>query len=315
MDELWQRYRTFFTPVLIGLGIFLVGLIAVHVITEDPESKTNALRKAQKNLRGVIEPTSRQVSAQKELARTYTERVSDWSKRLNQVADGQGDIYDSSVQQILRATLLRGASDDQVKNARSLANAYFEGDEDTAKARLREVEQRQGEYVTAMRTKDPNVSFSTLRGFVEEHFSRRANQYDVEIRGEGLGFGDVPVTRATLPQRLLNLALVARVLNEALESGVERVDLIQVDRPQSGRSDQFLREWWVKFVLVGPMDAVKGVLALVTNDQAPVALGDTILRLPRNTSPLSGTVEMEIKAFSVLVNPAVSLGLNEEDDA
>ena len=38
MDELWQRYRGFWTPVLIGLGVFLVGLIAVHILTEDPES-------------------------------------------------------------------------------------------------------------------------------------------------------------------------------------------------------------------------------------------------------------------------------------
>ena len=29
MDELWQRYRTFWTPVLIGLGVFLIGVIAV----------------------------------------------------------------------------------------------------------------------------------------------------------------------------------------------------------------------------------------------------------------------------------------------
>ena len=37
MDELWQRYRTFWTPVLIGLGVFLVGVIAVHVISDDPD--------------------------------------------------------------------------------------------------------------------------------------------------------------------------------------------------------------------------------------------------------------------------------------
>ena len=37
MDELWQRYRSFWIPVLIGLGVFLIGLIAVHVISDDPE--------------------------------------------------------------------------------------------------------------------------------------------------------------------------------------------------------------------------------------------------------------------------------------
>ena len=43
MDELWQRYRSFWTPVLIGLGVFLVGLIVVHVVSDDPEAANSKL--------------------------------------------------------------------------------------------------------------------------------------------------------------------------------------------------------------------------------------------------------------------------------
>ncbi len=315
MDELWQRYRTFFTPVLIGLGIFLVGLIAVHVVTDDPEAKVAELKKAQKDLKSLVVPGRGQIRAQQDLAELYTKRVADWSRRLNQTSGGEGDLYDITATQILRSTLLRGASVEEAASAKSLARAYFDGDEDTARARLRALDQKKTDWVNLLRTKDPNVSFSTILSWVDDHFIRRANTYDVEVRTEGLGFGDVPVSRATLPQRLLNLALVARVVNEALERGVERIDQIQVDRPQPGRSDQFLREWWVKFVIVGRMDAAKGILAMLTNPDAPVALGDTRIRLPRNTSPLSGVVELDMKAYSVLVQPSVSLGLTEEEDA
>ena len=110
MDELWQRYRTFFTPVLIGLGVFLVGLIAVYVITDDPEAKVRALDKAEKNLRSLVVPSRGQIAAQKELAEVYGKRVKDWARRLNQTSDGDGDLYDTAATQILRATLLRGAS-------------------------------------------------------------------------------------------------------------------------------------------------------------------------------------------------------------
>ncbi|MDJ0974827.1 MAG: hypothetical protein QNJ98_10240 [Planctomycetota bacterium] len=314
MDELWQRYRTFFTPVLIGLGVFLVGLIAVYVITDDPEAKVRTLDRADKNLRSLVVPSRGQIAAQKELAEAYGKRVKDWARRLNQTSDGDGDLYDTAATQILRATLLRGASAADAESPRALARAFFDGDEDTARARLRTLDQLKADWVNALRTKDPNVSFSTIRSWVDDHFARRANQYDVEIRTEGLGFGDVPVSRATLPQRLLNLALVSRVVNQALERGVERIDQIQVDRPQPGRSDQFLREWWVKFVIVGRMEAVKAILAMLTDEQAPVALGDTVIRLPRNTSPLSGVVELDLKAYSVLVQADASLGLNEEEE-
>ena len=38
MDELWQRYRAFWLPVLYGVGAFLAGLIVVHIVTPDPEA-------------------------------------------------------------------------------------------------------------------------------------------------------------------------------------------------------------------------------------------------------------------------------------
>ena len=63
MDELWQRYRTFWTPVLIGLGVFLVGVIVVHIMSDDPEVGKQRVMGAQSKLKSMQAPSPKKASA------------------------------------------------------------------------------------------------------------------------------------------------------------------------------------------------------------------------------------------------------------
>jgi hypothetical protein len=315
MDELWQRYRTFWTPVLIGLGVFLIGVIAVHVMTDDPEEASRALAQERAKLSRKVEPTGKQISEQKRLGDELKANVDAWAPRLDQGGDAKGDVIEIAVDQALRAAMLRGASKDEASNEAALARNYFDGDEVAARIAMRKFEKTRQERVDLLRTADPNVGFSRLLIDVWNEIRVRANQADVEMRADRLGFATVTsVTRATLPQRLLNLALVARVVNEAVASGMESIDLIQVDRPQPTAADEFLSEWWVEFIMTGPMPAARAVLALAVDPDQPIALGDTSLTTPRGRSALSGLVQLRMKSYSIRVQPDVDLRLGEEED-
>ena len=59
MDELWQRYRSFWRPVLFGLGVFLLGLIVVHIITPSPEEAADEAAGAANQLKAADAPQGR----------------------------------------------------------------------------------------------------------------------------------------------------------------------------------------------------------------------------------------------------------------
>jgi hypothetical protein len=84
MDELWQRFRTFWTPVLWGLGIFLAGLIVVHVITDDPEAGQIANKRAGSQLGNRVTPSTAQIKAAKQGADELSGRVAAGPKRIDQ---------------------------------------------------------------------------------------------------------------------------------------------------------------------------------------------------------------------------------------
>lgn len=315
MDELWQRYRTFWTPVLIGLGVFLIGLIAVHVMTDDPEDAARALAMERTKLARKVEPTRQQIESQKRLVAQLSADVEAWAPRLDQGGASKSDVIELAVDQALRASFLRGATSAEAKSESTLARKYFGGDEVAAGIAMRKFEKTRSERIDTLRTADPNVGFSRVLMDVWSDLKVRANRADVEMRADRLGFASVTsVTRATLPQRLLNLALVARIVNASIVGGIEVVEQIQVDRPQPVSADEFLSEWWVDFTLTGPMSAVRSVLGLAVDPEDPITLGDTSVTTPRGGSSLDGRAQLRMKAYSIRVQPEVDLRLGQEEE-
>ncbi len=315
MDELWQRYRTFWTPVLIGLGIFLVGIIAVHIMTDDPDDAKATLKREKNKLTSKKQPSNKKIKDLKLRGDALKDRVAAWSQRLDQTSGAEGDVISLAVDQALRAAILRGASVDEARSDASLAARYFDGDDVAAAKARRRFENMRQERIDLLRTADPNVGFSRLLIDVYNEMRARANRQDVDIKADRFGFASVTsVNRASLPQRLLNLALVARIVSAAIENGVESIQQIQVDRAAPGRPDAFLHEWGVRVLMVGDMAACKRVLDLLTDPSAPVAMANTRLSIPKNTSPLTGLVELDVKAYSVVVNADASLNLESEEE-
>ena len=314
MDELWQRYRTFWTPVLIGLGVFLVGVIAVHVMTDDPEKLNNQLSLQMKRLRNKKAPSKGQMRTQDQMAEALSTRVTGWANQLDQTAGLEGDLIEQSVDQALRAALLRGASAQEAKADATLAK-YFDGSTVAAGIARREFEMKRQERIDLLRTADPNVGISQLMQDVYNELRVRANLADVDLRADRLGFTSMTsVDATTLPQRLLNLALVARIVNAAIMNGMETVDQIQIDRASPANPDAFMSEWWVRFVVTGPMSGAKAVLAMLSDKDAAVPLHDTTLSIPKGRSPLSGSVTLEARAYSMRINLDSKINLSEEEE-
>ena len=78
MDELWQRFRGFWTPVLIGLGIFLLGLIVVHIVTDDPETLNRDVTSERDALKRKKEPKSSDLGNLKRNRTVLKERTEAW---------------------------------------------------------------------------------------------------------------------------------------------------------------------------------------------------------------------------------------------
>jgi hypothetical protein len=146
----------------------------------------------------------------------------------------------------------------------------------------------------------------------------RANRADVELEADQLGFDTIAsVTRATLVGRVLNLALATRVVDAAIEHGLETVAQIRMPTHlEAGTAQDFLREWPVTFVLRGDMRGMKRVLDLATDPARPLPIAETTtLAQPGRTreGARTGLVEMNITLSSVLVLPDVPLGLETEE--
>ncbi|MDJ0520439.1 MAG: hypothetical protein QNJ90_00035 [Planctomycetota bacterium] len=327
MDELWQRYRTFWTPVLIGLGVFLVGVIAVHVISDDPDKASSSMSRKESRLRKMKQPDSRKTS----LLRTRGEALKanvmgaadsaalGWAQRVNQSGAEVDDIVAQAADQALRAAILRGAPEDVASNANSLG-ARFDGDAVAAGKAYRRFQQTLAGHQDTLRTGDPNVAWSRLLSDVWSDLRIRANRADVEISpiADQLGFSTIgSVSRATLPARVLNLALVARVIDVAIREGAESIESIQIPtNVDPGQPDDFLVLWPVDIVLVGDVTTVRYLLDVLTDPANPVPLEFARLTQPKasRTAGRSGLVQLSLKASSALVRPAADLKLDAEEE-
>jgi hypothetical protein len=295
MDELWQRFRTFWTPVLWGLGVFLAGLIVVHVVTPDPEVGRQRNEADVKRLKDRTAPTPRQISAADSNADLLEERSASLASLLDQ-RRGEGrdpeekDLVRAAVTEALTAAILRGGSLDA-----------FDGDA-TAAAEARARHDRAVEDSLALlRTQDPNVGYSRLQSEVVQELATRANRADVDVAAEEFGLSTVTsVDRAALPRRVLNLALIARVVDEAIRAPVRSIDRVDILLPEADR-DEFLAMWEVEVALTGHPAALAKVLDSVTDPARPTALGTSNWKSVGRKSDL---VQATMRLASVRVRPS-----------
>ena len=325
MDELWQRYRAFLTPVLIGVGVFLVGLIVVHTLSDDPESWANRVEGEARIVGRQIEPDTGKINALRKNRDVLEERVRDWSSRLDQahLALGVDAILDVVVSDALQSSILRGI--DPLTLTRALASPEsaatlallepFDGDAVAAGRALARFESVRQERLNALRTGDPNVGFSQLLSDVTSEMRVRANRADVELHSEVLGHGGVTsVTRAVLAQRLLNLARITQLVDLAIRQGVRAITEVRIEQKLNPLGDdEFLREWPFTVTLRGDMASLRPVLAWLTDPANPLPIHHLELEQPPRTSPLEGQAQLTVQAASVLVRPDASLSLDTEE--
>ncbi len=322
MDELWQRYRSFWMPVLIGLGVFLIGLIAVHAMTDDPGTVQRAVQSAANKVKKITAPTDAQKRAATRNGATFRPRVTDWAARLDQA--GEMDPLEIGVERALQAALLRGFTPEKLRgvldspesSASVRALERFEGDATFASRALTNYETMRTQRINALKTQDPNVSFGRLLSDVLNLFRLRANRADVELPSDTLGFAGVTsFTRPSLPQRVLNLAMVSEIADIAIRSGVRSIDNVGVDaRPDVEAAETFVREWPVRMEMTGDMLALQPVLDYLTDSRHPVPLAQLVMTQPsrRAGAAQSGLIKLFFEGASTLVRPDVTLQLDQE---
>ena len=181
----------------------------------------------------------------------------------------------------LQAAILRGAEPETLRAAvanpdTAAAKRVLEPFDDDAVAAgraLARYEAVRQDRLTLLRTGDPNVGFSRLLNDVAGELGVRANRADIEIRPEVLGYeGVTSVTRVALPQRLLNLALIAQIMDLAIRSRMRSLEEVRFDqRNVVDGDDVFLREWPFTFTVRGDMASLRPILARLTDPEKPIA--------------------------------------------
>jgi hypothetical protein len=305
MDELWQRYRTFWTPVLIGMGVFLVGLIVVFIVNDDPSDVNTRVSRAKRTLEGLTQPAKGETDAIRGNAEARTARVKTFAQRVDQTGLA-ADPLAEAVGQALRAAILRGDG----------GEAAFDGDTGALESARRRYERTLHERLELLRTGDPNVGWGRVLSDVWSELRVRANRADVDLNADQLGFGQLPsVNRSNLLQRLLNLALVARATDLAIRHGARSVDEVRfVDRANTG-PESFLQEWPVTVTITGDVESFRPLLNALTDETRTTALGETQISPPARQSSGEGIVSLRITMSSVRVRPEASLELATEEGA
>ena len=316
MDELWQRYRTFWTPVLIGIGVFLVGLIAVHIITKNPEDEAKKLQKEQSRLSKLQRPAPGMIDRLRDQTAAFEGNVKSWSERLDTSASGGKRLLEAAVDRTLRAAILRGAPDSEAKRPETLAHR-FDDDVVAAGQAIRKFKALRDQHVELLKSGDPNVAFSSLNSEAWQEMRIRANRADMEI-ASGLGFESVAsVSRATLPGRALTQAVVTEAMDLAIRYGMHAVDQVRPDpnlKPRQGNA--FYTEWPVSMSMVGPYGAVLKLIDHVTQRDHPLPLLAASIEQPgRKADKLpDGIVECNLTIAASVVRADASLGLERETE-
>jgi hypothetical protein len=308
VDELWQRYRTFWTPVLWGVGVFLAGLIVVTILTDDPSVGILQNDTLYGRVKNKIVPSRAQFGAVTGSAKTYETRVEDFARRLDQRHGETPDLESAAVAQMLRAAITRGSA--------PADPAAFDGDEAAAAQATERYKQLLADRLQLLKGVDPNVSFSRLQADVVQELSVRANRADVDLgqSAEDFGLSTVAsVDRANLPRFLLNLALIATVVDVAIRERARSIDVIAIEQPETAGISQgfegFLTLWPVQVSLTGSPQALRSILNVLTDPARPTAVGRVTWA---QSGKKDGMVKAEMHLYSVRVKADAQLGLENE---
>lgn len=304
MDELWQRYRTFFRPVLMGLGVFLLGLIVVHILSPDPEEAAVAADSAEARLRGLQEPGERVASTLADNAERFGTSVKRLGEALDASAAGK-DAIAHAVEQTLTAAILRGGG----------GSAAFDGDAAAAAEAQQEYDRLVKDRIALFRASSPNVAFSALLADVWGVLRTRANRADMDIDADLLGFASITsISRAELPRRLANLAVVTRITDVAIRNGGVSLDDVRFENRPTPGPDAFLQEWPVTVVVTGRTRCVEAILEMLTDARQPLPVGPAAVNQPRRGKPGLGIVELSVTVDCLAVNPSAGLDLAREEN-
>jgi hypothetical protein len=308
VDELWQRHRTFWTPVLWGVGVFLAGLIVVSILTDDPETGIAANDTLYGKVSKKIVPTSGQLAAVRDGAKTLKARVDDFAARLDQRHGDGEDAEAAAVAQMLRAAIARGSV--------PADPSAFDGDEAAAAAATAKYQQLYADRMQLLKTVDPNVSFSRLQADVQQELAVRANRADVDLGDTAADLGVSSfnsVDRASLPRRLQNLALCAVVYDVAIRERARSIDAVTIDSPETNglaqRFESFLTLWPVTISLTASPQALRSILNVLTDPAHPTAVGRIAWT---QSGKRDGMVKAEIRLYSVRIKADAPLGLENE---
>ena len=304
MDELWQRYRSFWRPVLIGVGLFLVGLIAVHIVTPDPDDAAAEAAAERSALGSLVLPKGDVGTVLRANAEAFGDSVKRLAVAFDPAASG-GDFVQHYVRQALIAAFARGGAGAEA----------FEGDAAAAAQASREAERLAVERTALFRAGNPNVAFSSLLSDVWGVLKTRANRADMDLEVERLGFDLVTsVSRAELDRRLANLALLARVVDVAIRHGARSLDAVTFENPRSAGPDAFLQEWPVKITLTASAPCVEAILDLLTDPRQPTPVGTLVAQQPPRAKSATGLVELTMTLDSLAVKPAAALNLDAQEN-
>lgn len=310
MDELWQRYRQFWVPVLYGVGAFLAGLIAVHALTSDPAAGVSQNESKIRTITKFTAPSEKQIRDAKANSALLKEQVDAKSRLLDQRHGDGDDEIEAFVAQAIRAAVARGTMPARADR--------FEDDPAAAAQATTRAQQLIKDSVDRLRQQDPNVAFSRLRADVVGELAIRANRADVDVNASAEEFGlssIATVDRAELPRRLANLALIATVLDVAIREGVRSIDAVAILSTDStltaAANEGFLAQWPVKIEMTGRLEDLTAILNTLTDPARPTPLGSSSLKLA-SASKKDGTVRADLRLYSTRVRPDEPLGLETE---
>jgi hypothetical protein len=308
VDELWQRYRAFWTPVLWGVGVFLAGLIVVSILTDDPEAGISQNQTLYNRVKNKTVPVKSQLTAVTDSSKALKSRVDDFAARLDQRHGESEDADAASVAQMLRAAVARGSVPADA--------AAFDGDEAAAAQASDRYRQLYADRMILIKTADPNVSFSRLQADVTQELQVRANRADVDLGDTATDLGLSSVTsvdRASLQRRLANLALCAVVLDVAIRERARSIDAVTLEAPETSGISQhyesFMTLWPVTVSMTASPHALRSILNVLTDPARPTAVGRIFAA---QTGKRDGMVKAELKLYSVRIKADAALGLENE---